>query len=403
MKATSERAPAPLKQRTQRIVLLTASPLSLRTFFAAQVRFLRRSGFRVHTISAPGTPLSGPERRLPMHRVPMVREMNPLSDLRALFVLCLLLRRIRPALIHAQFPKSGLLGMIAARITGIRVRIYTINGLLWITRSGWQRRLLMRLERLACSLATDVFVVSDSNRRIAVDVKICPAHKIRVLGYGASHGVDAERFDPDAAATGGKTVRARFGVPPDGLLLTYVGRLTREKGIDELAVAWRDLSAEFENLHLLLCGAWEEKDPVAPSTVAALNASPRVHFASGALAEMPAFYAASDLCVLPSHREGLPNVALESAAMKRAIVAMNIPGCVDAIQDGVTGLLVESGNIGALVSALRRLLSDERLRNEMGENGREFVLQRFQEKVVSGRLAAEYLRLLGATGPSTGL
>jgi len=261
----------------------------------------------------------------------------------------------------------------------------------------------MRLERLACSLATDVFVVSDSNRRIAVDVKICPAHKIRVLGYGASHGVDAERFDPDAAATGGKTVRARFGVPPDGLLLTYVGRLTREKGIDELAVAWRDLSAEFENLHLLLCGAWEEKDPVAPSTVAALNASPRVHFASGALAEMPAFYAASDLCVLPSHREGLPNVALESAAMKRAIVAMNIPGCVDAIQDGVTGLLVESGNIGALVSALRRLLSDERLRNEMGENGREFVLQRFQEKVVSGRLAAEYLRLLGATGPSTGL
>ncbi len=331
-----------------------------------------------------------------MHAVPMLRRISPVADLISVCRLFFLLRRIRPDLIQTHTPKGGLLGMIASWVTGTPVRIYTINGLVWIALSGWRRALLMSTERLACKLATDVIAVSESMRRIAIDLRVCPAHKIRVLGFGASHGVDTARFDPEVAYPAGMRLRARLGVPENALLLTYVGRLTREKGIEELAVAWQQLNSEFENLHLLLCGTWEDRVPVSPSTVETLGASPRVHFARGEPAEMPAFYAASNLCVLPTWREGLPNVALEAAAMNRAIVATKVPGCIDAIQDGVTGLLVEPRNAADLAAALRRLLSDQPLCQRMGERARQIVLERFREEVVSERLAIEYRRLLNS-------
>lgn len=383
-----------MKPFPARVILLTTSSTTLRTFFVAQIRHLRSAGFRIHTISSPATAEVGAAKRLPMHAVTMVRRISPIADLQSLCRLCILLWRIRPALIQTHTPKAGLLGMMAARIAGIRVRIYTINGLVWIGRRGWRRKLLMATERLACALATDVIAVSPSIRQVAVELNVCPTEKIRVLGSGASHGVDPERFDPGAASADAASVRKRLGVPAGGLLLIYVGRLNREKGIEELAISWSELRDEFPNLHLLLCGTWEDKDPVAPSVVEVLAGSSRVHFATGSNADMPAYYAASDLCVLPTWREGLPNAALEAAAMRRAIVATRIPGCVDAVQDGVTGLLVEPRDARALTSALRLLLSDEPTRRRMGENGRQFVLEHFHENSVSMRLISEYRRLI---------
>jgi len=378
---------------------MTTSPSSLRAFFTEQIRFLRSSGFRVHTISAPEYHSGGQERRVPMHSIPMLRKISPLSDLNALLRLCVLLRRIRPAVVHTHTPKAGLLGMIAASLTGVEVRIYTINGLVWATQTGWHRLLLQSTEWFACFLATEVLTVSESLRRFVIDNRICPVNKVRILGHGGSHGVDLRRFNPVEANSRGIALRTGLKIPENALVLLFVGRLVREKGIEELAGAWTRLRDEFPAAHLLLCGDAEERDPVKPEILADLNQCPRVHFSRGLPTEIQAYYAAGDICVLPTWREGLPNVALEAAAMKRPIVATTVTGCVDAIQDGVTGLLVEPRNVEALTAALRSLLGDPLLRHRMGESARSFVAERFSERDVCRRLAAEYRRLIGLDDP----
>jgi len=324
----------------------------------------------------------------------MHRKISPFSDVLALFKLWGVLRRVRPHLIHTHTPKAGLLGMLASRLSGVPVRIYTINGLVWITSAGFQRRLLIAMERLACALATNVLAVSSSIQQITVNSRICPSWKIRVLGSGGSHGVDLERFDPVSCAPEREALRSGLRLNPNSILLIFVGRLVRQKGVEDLAVAWRGIRDEYPEAHLLLCGAFEERDSVSPEVVEDLRKCARVHFVSGSPDEMPGFYAASDICVLPTWREGLPNVALEAAAMQIPIVATNAPGCVDAIEDGVTGILVGVQNSESLKAGLRRLMDDAALRRQMGQNGRRFVAERFSENRVSQLLSEEYKRLL---------
>ena len=169
----------------------------------------------------------------------------------------------------------------------------------------------------------------------------------------------------------------------------------RDKGIGELAAAWQRLRAEFPNLHLLCCGEFEPQDPVPAEVRECLQNDPRVHFTDGFVADMPPIYAALDVCVLPTYREGLPTVALECAAMEVPLVATRVPGCTDAIRDGVTGLLVEAHSADALWRTIARLLHEPRLGKEMGRAAREFVRVKFSEEIVLGNVLSEYRRLLG--------
>ena len=386
-------------QSAPKVVFMTTSSLALWALFQSQIRYLANDGFDVQTISAPGRELEECRANcgVLMHGVAMNRQMSPVADLISLARLWPLLRRLRPDIIHTHTPKAGLLGMIAAGLAGVKVRIYTMNTLVLITRKGWRRRLLTFTEKLACARATDVLSISHSLRKVAVDLRVCPPEKIRTLGYGSSHGVDLVKFNPEVRGAEDRAlIRRRYGIPEDALLLAFIGRMVRDKGIEELALAWRTLREEFPDLRLLMCGAFEAEDPVSPETIAFLRSDERVHLTGGFVSDMPAIYAAIDLGVLPSHREGFGNVAVECAAMKVPIVATRIPGCLDSVQDGVTGLLVEPHDWIALAQGLRHLFKDPELRRRLGEAGRQFAATRFSERRVSELLAAEYRRLLSA-------
>ena len=376
---------------------MTTSPKALRSFFQAQVRFLVSEGFDVHTISSPGTELD--EFRcnvsVPTHEIAMQRRISPFADLLALLRLFRKLRRLRPAIVHTHTPKAGLLGMLAAWMARVPIRVYTINGLRFTTCLGLRRAVLTAADKLGCRLATSVLCVSDSLRQQAVALGVCPAFKVRTLGHGASHGVDTHTFDPDRRNSVDRgRIRSVYGLPHDAVVLSYIGRIVRDKGIAELSAAWRVLREEFPDLRLFLCGTAEPEDPLSPEVVRTLRDDSRVCFTDETLGDMPAVYAASDVCVLPSYREGLPNVALESQAMRVPIVATRISGTIDAVKDGVTGFLVEPRDAAALVTALRLLIRDGQIRSRMGAAGREFVSERFLEQRLSELLAREYRRLL---------
>jgi glycosyltransferase involved in cell wall biosynthesis len=247
--------------------------------------------------------------------------------------------------------------------------------------------------------------VSHSVRREAVEARICPPEKIEVLLGGSGNGVDAAgRFDPDAYDDGVRAeTRARFGIPRDAVVIGFVGRIVRDKGVVELTGAWRELRERYPHLHLILVGPFEPQDPVPEETERLLREDPRVRLA-GMDWNTPPLYAAMDLVALPTYREGFPNVPLEAAAMRLPVVATRIPGCVDAVADGVTGLLVPPRDPAALRDALSRYLDHPELRLLHGAAGRERVLREYRQEALWEVLYAEYRRLLVArVGASAGV
>jgi glycosyltransferase involved in cell wall biosynthesis len=384
-----------------RLLLMATVSITVGSFLRPLALHMSAAGFDVHVVSAPGKELDAlaGQPRVTVHAVPMERRVSLLRDLISLARLCRVFLRIRPDIVHANTPKAGLLGMVAAFLTGVRVRVLTIHGLPRMTQTGWLRRVLGVTDKITCLLATRILTVSHSLREATIACGLARPERVETLGYGSNAGLDTRRFDPHGSGAGTRhAVRDRYGIPRDALVVGYVGRLVRDKGIRELSEAWSSLRDEFPEARLLLCGAFEAGDKVPQNIRGELLGDDRVHFTGGFVDDVVPVYSAIDICVLPSYREGLPTVCLEAGLMKVPVVATRIPGCVDAVEDGVTGLLVEPGSQDAIANALRRLIEDHGLRRQMGEAGRTFVSRRFSEETVCGLLLAEYGRLLASSG-----
>ncbi len=385
-----------------RLLHVTTVPQSL-GFLREQVRYVQKEGFNVHVLSSPGESLErfGTEEQVVTHAVSMPRRITPLRDLWTLGRLCRILRRVRPDIVHGHTPKGGLLAMLAAWCCGVPVRVYHIHGLPLMTASGWRRRLLRWTEKTACLFAQQVFCVSASVRQVAVEEGLCPAEKVRVLLDGSIDGMNADRFDrTKLSPETQRRVREQYGIPPDALVLGFVGRVVRDKGLIELAEAWQRLRMEFPDAHLLIVGGTEPQDPIPPDVEDRLHNEPRIHQA-GTVRDTISLYAAMDLVVLPSYREGFPIVPLEAAAMELPVVATRIPGCVDAVQDGVTGTLVPVRDAGALADAIRHYLRDPVLRLQHGAAGRQRVLRDFRPEKMGQAVYSEYRRLLASVKKGT--
>ncbi len=378
-----------------RIVHMTTVPFTL-TFLRGQPAFMRQAGFEWSAVSSPGDQRDDfvERERTSVHAVRLTRQITPLRDCVALMRLWRHLRQLRPQIVHAHTPKAGLLGMIAARLARVPVRIYQLHGLPLMTANGWRRRLLRCSEWLACRLAHQVLAVSPSLREVALAEGLCPAAKIRVLRQGTANGVDARgQFDPRRHVRRRQELRRQLSIPPDSIALGFVGRLVPDKGIVELEQAWSRLREWCPGLHLIIVGPQEPESRLPPSTQQRLLEDPRVHLLG--LQEDPApFYAAMDVVLLPTYREGFPTVPLEAAAMGLPVVATRVPGCVDAVVDQVTGQLVPPRCADSLVSAVQLYLRQPQLGRRHGRAGRERVLRDFQPILMWDALRQEYIRLL---------
>jgi glycosyltransferase involved in cell wall biosynthesis len=366
-------------------------------FLQGQISFMKERGFAVHVVSSPGPMLEKVGRRegVPVHGVSMERRISPVADVRSICTLFFLFRKLKATLVHAHTPKGGLLGVVAGRMTGAKTVVYTLHGLRYATAEGWRRKLLQGAEAMTCGLADRVFAVSLANQRQAVADGVCSKDKIRLLGRGSCNGVDSrERFNPERLGRNlrGET-RRRFGIPDSAVVLGYVGRIVRDKGITELSDAWGSLRDRYPEIHLLMVGSIEEQDPVPGPVMARLTADERVRLVGWADDPVP-FYAAMDVFVLPTYREGFPISPLEAAAMELPVIASRVDGCVEAVADGITGLLVPPRDSDALAEALHRLILEPELRERMGRAGRRRVTSEFRPEAIWQELHESYLDLL---------
>jgi len=322
--------------------------------------------------------------------VQIERKESPWRDLLALYRLFVLFRKHRYALVHSISPKGGLLGMLAAWLARVPLRVHTFQGEVWATRTGLWRSILRTLDKLVARLATCITVVSRSERDFLIGEGILPADKSRVLGSGSICGVDQERFRPDAGLR--QQVRQELGIPQDALVLLFLGRFNRDKGVFELAQAFSALAEDIPDVRLLMVGPDEEE--IFPQVLALcgkrVDRVSRIGFT-----QIPERYiAAADLLCLPSHREGFGLVIIEAAAAGIPSVCSRIYGITDAVEEGKTGLLFPAGNVSELEQSLAKLLKDADLRESMAVAARARALAMFSKNYVVEEMLAFYNELL---------
>ena len=378
--------------------MISSVPSTLKAFYRPLIERLSEAGFAVTLIASAGVEFDEFEKsgRVTVHRVPITRRISLLLDLSAIVKLIRLFKSNRYDLIHTHTPKAGLVGMIAGWAAGVRARVHTLHGLPLETARGVTRRFLAAADRLTCRLAHTVCVVSKSLSDRAVELRLCRPDKLIILGEGTACGVDLSRFErTEAVVEQARLVRRDHGIPERALVLGFVGWLVADKGVRELVEAFTELARDRDDLYLLMIGAdGSDRDPLPRRTLTTIKDHPHICHA-GLVPDSVPYYAAMDLCVLPTRREGFPYAVIEAAALGVATVATRVTGCIDAVVDGQTGVLIEANNVPALTSAIERLVSDASLRREMGEA----AMRRVRASFGSDRLVKEHLRLYAATAP----
>ena len=379
-----------------RLVHVTTVPQTLELFRGLS-DYLMNRGFLIYFVSSPEKKDTGRFFKSVVKTYPvlMTRTINPWKDLRALLSLWSKFLEIRPEIVHAHTPKAGLLGVLAARFAGVPIVFFSIFGLPQMTMKGLKRSLINCLTRIACLAADRVWCDSFSMRDYVVRNRLCASKKVVVIAKGSAQGVDAERlFSPSRYEISVRDkVRHNLNIPLESIVLGFVGRIVKDKGLHELAEAWRFLSKERASLHLILIGPQENKDPLHPLDIELFKSDPRIHLV-GLCHEVPSYLAAMDIFVMPSYREGFGLSNIEASAMELPIVSTRIPGCIDSVIEGTTGLLVPPRDINSLISAIKAYLDDADLRKRHGRAGRERVLREFRPETIWEDLCAIYIQLL---------
>lgn len=372
-----------------RLVYITTDPSTAHYLLRGQLAFMREAGFDVSVISSPGDDLErvASAEGVRTFAVPMRRAITPFADLAALIRLIRTLRSVRPDIVNASTPKAALLGIVAAAVCRVRLRIYTLRGLRSETTRGVTRMILELMERITSALAHQVVCVSGSLRDEYLRRRLARPAKLRILGRGSSNGIDVSRFPapPDAI----ERVRRDLGLQPGVVTIGFVGRLVRDKGVAELVEAFDALRRRGFAARLVLIGRLERGDALPRQIVRRIEASPDITRLDHVDDPRP-YYGVFDIVAFPSYREGFPNVPLEAAACSIPVVGFHATGTSDAVVDGVTGSLVPLGDTAALTEALYRYAQDAGLRREHGAAARRRVERDFSNRVIWGELLSIY-------------
>ncbi|MBR2134619.1 MAG: glycosyltransferase family 4 protein [Bacteroidales bacterium] len=359
----------------KKLIRVSTIPVSMKVFCKDLLRDLSAE-YEVVALSSPDKELEDIAREEGVRTiaVPMERKMAPFKDLRSLLRLIRVFCRERPDIVHSITPKAGLLSMMAARIAGVKCRIHTFTGLVFPTSTGLKRRILITTDRLTCRCATHII---PEGRGVMNDLKENRITKkpMRVLGYGNIKGVDMDYYTRSA------------DVEKEALLLedktrftfVFVGRIAREKGVQELISAFTRLDSG--SFRLLMVGGWETEDPVDDRTASAIKEAGNITY-YGPVADVRPYLAASDCLVLPSYREGFPNAVIEAGAMELPSVVTDINGANEIIAEEKNGLIVPAKDADALYSAMKRIAQDKVLYSDLKANARSMIASRFERGYV---------------------
>jgi glycosyltransferase involved in cell wall biosynthesis len=316
--------------------------------------------------------------------------------LKALWRLYRYFRKEKPDIVHTHTPKAGLIGMLAARMAKVPHRLHTVAGMPLMETSGLKRKILNFTEKLTYSCAQHLYPNSKGLHEYIIKNKFCCEQKLKIIVNGSSNGIDTSHFSPNLYSHEQREkLRNDIGIPNNAFIFCFVGRLVKDKGINELVAACSQLSTlNFQlSTKLLLVGPFErELDPLSPETEQEIQNNPTI-FSVGFQTDVRPYLAISDVFVFPSYREGFPNVVMQAGAMELPCIVTDINGCNEIIEDGVNGLIIPPKNKEHLQEKMQLMLENSELRNHLKQNARNMITSRYEQKIVWEALLEEYKSL----------
>jgi len=372
------------KMFKERICFVVSSPMTARAFLTGHLLALsRRYSVDLVCHAEGGAPLDSLAGEIEIIPVAIERKVSLLADLAALLRLYRHFCTSRYGVICSVTPKAGLLSLLAAFFSRTPLRVHIFTGQVWVTRSGAKRWLLKTIDKLMAWLATDLLTDSPSQREFLIaEGVVCP-EKIKVLAGGSICGVDLDRFQTRPGVR--DSVRQELGIPEDAVVVLFLGRMNRDKGVLDLAQAYAELAVSNQSLWLLVVGPDEENIQAEVATVCAA-VSQRTRLIG--FTDVPErFMVAADIFALPSYREGFGSSVIEAAACGVPSLCSRIYGLTDAVVDGVTGVLHSPGEVEDIKRKLDQLL-DPTLRKRLGDAARDRAVNEFsQQSLTDGMLS----------------
>ncbi len=364
----------------KKIIRASTIPLSLNIFCRDTLREMSKQ-YNVVALSSPGDLLDEVEQREGVRaiRVDMERRISPIKDLVSLFKIIKVFRKEKPYIVHSMTPKAGLLCMMAAWLTRVPLRIHTFTGLVFPSTTGIKRHILMCTDRITCLCATHVLPEGEGVKNDLQDNHITKK-PMQVLGYGNVRGVDMNYYSrrPDVVDFANKL--------RDESLTTFlfVGRIGKDKGLEELCKAFDLLWKERKNIRLWIVGMDDSQaDPITLDTRNLMENHERIEAVGMKRdTELLAYYAAADCFVLPSYREGFPNTVLEAGAFDLPSIVTDINGSREIIIEGENGIIIPTHDTNALYKAMKAMVDNPQQRKAMASKARDLVSTRFEQGYV---------------------
>ena len=379
-----------------KLVRITTVPVSMMVLLKGQLKFMKQNGFDVTMISNEGPEIEQltAQENCPHIAITLTRKITPFTDLISLIKLTLLLRKIKPDIVHTHTPKAGLIGMWAAKLAGVTIRLHTIAGLPWVESKGMIRRLLIAVEKLTAFAATSVFPNSFVQRDFLLQNKIAK-NKMKVIGNGSSNGIDTDYFSTNLGIENqAKAIRIRERIHEEACVWIFVGRIVRDKGITELIDAFLEIQIQFPEDRLLLLGDQEPHlDPLDEKYVQLLKSHHAI-ISCGFQKDIRPYLAASQVLVFPSYREGFPNVPMQAGAMGCALILSDINGCNEIVNHGKDGWLVSVKNVSALTTAMMEARNNPIKTRLFAETIKEKIVTGYAQSYLWNCMLQEYQQLL---------
>lgn len=374
----------------QKLFRISTIPDSLEILLKGQLKMLSEY-YEVVAVSSPGEKMKVLEEREGVRTVsiPMERRISLVKDFISLLRLIVLFAKERPDMVHSITPKAGLLSMLAAWITRVPVRMHTFTGLVCPTATGKMQKLLIAMDRLTCFCATHINPEGEGVKRDLVNYNIT-SKPLHIIANGNVNGIDLEYFDKTP-----EVVEKACSYKKEGTFtFCFVGRMVRDKGINELVHSFLRLYQKDERVRLLLVGPFEkELDPVLPEVEEHILHHPGICY-MGYQSDVRPFLVASDALVFPSYREGFPNVVIQAGAMGLPAIVTDINGCNEIVLPDLNGVIIPSKDEQALYESMKYFASHPVEVEKMAANARPLIASRYEQRIVWNALLDEYKSII---------
>ncbi|NDP26333.1 MAG: glycosyltransferase family 4 protein [Flavobacterium sp.] len=362
----------------------------IKHFFGKQFEYLGKKGTKEYHLacspSAEFYKLSSELSYIPFG-VEVTRDVNPIKDLIAIIKIYRYIKKNQIDKVVGHTPKGGMVAMMSSFLAKVPERIYFRHGIIYETSTGVKKMVLKTIDKLTGLLATKVVCVSYSVREISERDRLNDPKKNLILGLGTCNGIDTQiKFNPNNySKEDAKIPLGAHDINKDTKIIGYVGRIVKDKGIDELLIAWEIIQKKFTNSKLLLVGPIEDKDSISQYSKNRIAEDPSIIF-TDFVTDASAYFSLMDVFILPTYREGFPTVALEASSMEIPVLITQATGCKEAINENETGLFISHDPMD-IANKIEFYLQNEAIAKLHGVQGRVFVVENFEQTKIWDSIA----------------